>query len=148
MLVEAAGWAAYAHEWIPARIRTEPCPNCPTKGLTRRFWPVDYAHEFCPKPRQVDLAIREDTQGGPDWIIDDRFRPNPRQIDNQGLRHIRWFFGDYYWNPEYARRGPLAYAAAVAEGLRRSVDGDTGYSGLMTKNPLHEAWGTVTLFGM
>ncbi|MBK4142144.1 hypothetical protein GWO54_06250 [Corynebacterium macginleyi] len=27
-----------------------------------------------------------------------------------------------------------------AAGLRRSVDGDKGYSGLMTKNPEHIAW--------
>lgn len=38
------------------------------------------------------------------------------------------------------RRKPLAYAAAVTEGLRRSVDGDRGYSGLITKNPEHPSW--------
>ncbi|CAB1025060.1 hypothetical protein FRC0522_02177 [Corynebacterium diphtheriae] len=37
-------------------------------------------------------------------------------------------------------RGRIAYAAAVTEGLRRSVDGDAAYSGLMTKNPEHECW--------
>ena len=51
------------------------------------------------------------------------------------------------WTPratrtEYARRKPLAYAAAVTEGLRRAVDGDQGYSGLITKNPTHDAWDT------
>src|SRR5699024_6272807 len=30
--------------------------------------------------------------------------------------------------------------AAVTEGLRRSVEGDKGYSGLITKNPEHNAW--------
>ena len=30
-----------------------------------------------------------------------------------------------------------------AEGLRRSVDGDQGYSGLLTKNPVHGSWNTV-----
>ncbi|MFC5938859.1 replication initiation protein [Corynebacterium choanae] len=34
----------------------------------------------------------------------------------------------------------VAYAASVAEGLRRSVDGDKSYSGLMTNNPLHTDW--------
>ena len=33
---------------------------------------------------QVGRAIREETQGGPDWVIDDRFRPNPGQIDKPG----------------------------------------------------------------
>src|SRR5699024_6003798 len=41
---------------------------------------------------------------------------------------------------EYAHRKPLAYAAAVTEGLRRSVNGDKSYSGLMTKNPEHDHW--------
>ncbi|WP_246954789.1 replication initiation protein [Brachybacterium sp. Marseille-Q7125] len=37
-------------------------------------------------------------------------------------------------------RKPLAYAAAITEGLRRSADGDQGYSGLITKNPEHASW--------
>ncbi|MBG9244005.1 replication initiation protein [Corynebacterium belfantii] len=45
-----------------------------------------------------------------------------------------------FTHTEYAHRAPLAYAAAVTEGLRRSVDGDAAYSGLMTKNPEHECW--------
>ncbi|MEW2278493.1 replication initiation protein [Streptomyces cyaneofuscatus] len=48
---------------------------------------------------------------------------------------------------EYARRKPLAYAAAVTEGLRRALDGDAAYSGLMTKNPLHVDWSTEWLHG-
>jgi hypothetical protein len=43
---------------------------------------------------------------------------------------------------EYASRRATAYAAAVVEGLRRSVDGDKGYSGLITKNPEHGSWET------
>ena len=57
-----------------------------------------------------------------------------------GRSHAVWALAGWITRTEYARRKPLAYAAAVTEGLRRSVDGDTGYSGLMTKNPLHEAW--------
>lgn len=33
-------------------------------------------------------------------------------------------------------------AARVEEGLRRQLDADPGYSGLMTKNPLHADWDT------
>lgn len=42
--------------------------------------------------------------------------------------------------PSTPKRRPLAYAASVTEGLRRAVDGDKAYSGLITKNPLHEGW--------
>lgn len=57
-----------------------------------------------------------------------------------GRSHAVWALSEAITRTEYARRKPLAYAAAVTEGLRRSVDGDTSYSGLMTKNPLHDAW--------
>lgn len=57
-----------------------------------------------------------------------------------GHAHAVWALREPVTRTEYGRRKPLAYAAAVTEGLRRALDGDQGYSGLMTKNPLHEAW--------
>ena len=66
---------------------------------------------------------------------------NPRN----GHAHAGWFLTDAFARTEYARRGPLAYAAAVTEGLRRALDGDQGYSGLMTKNPEHHSWSTEWL---
>jgi len=51
-----------------------------------------------------------------------------------------WALREAVTRTEYAHRKPLAFAAAVSEGLRRSVDGDQAYSGLITKNPTHEAW--------
>lgn len=57
-----------------------------------------------------------------------------------GHAHAVWALKAPIPRTEYARRKPLAYAAAVVEGLRRSVDGDRGYSGLITKNPEHPAW--------
>ena len=57
-----------------------------------------------------------------------------------GHAHAVWALKEAVTRTEYARRRPLAYAAAVTEGLRRSVDGDKGYSGLITKNPDHISW--------
>lgn len=57
-----------------------------------------------------------------------------------GHAHAVWALLDAITRTEYAYRKPLAYAAAITEGLRRSVDGDKGYSGLMTKNPVHDDW--------
>jgi len=57
-----------------------------------------------------------------------------------GHAHAVWALRAAFPRTEYARRAPLAFAAAVTEGLRRSVDGDQGYSGLITKNPVHQAW--------
>lgn len=57
-----------------------------------------------------------------------------------GHAHAVWALLEAVTRTEYAHRKPLAFAAAVTEGLRRSVDGDQAYSGLITKNPTHEAW--------
>lgn len=57
-----------------------------------------------------------------------------------GHAHAVWALREAVTRTEYARRAPLAFAAAVTEGLRRSVDGDQAYSGLITKNPIHEDW--------
>lgn len=59
-----------------------------------------------------------------------------------GHAHAVWALSEPVTRTEYARRKPLAFAAAVTEGLRRAVDGDQGYSGLITKNPAHDAWQT------
>lgn len=59
-----------------------------------------------------------------------------------GHAHAVWALAEPITRTEYARRKPLAFAAAVTEGLRRSVDGDKAYSGLMTKNPEHTSWHT------
>lgn len=57
-----------------------------------------------------------------------------------GHAHAVWALQEPVTRTEVASRKPLAFAAAVTEGLRRSVDGDKGYSGLMTKNPVHDDW--------
>lgn len=69
------------------------------------------------------------------------WRPNA-VVENpvNGHAHAVWALSEPVTRTEYARRKPVAYAAAVTEGLRRSVDGDKGYSGLMTKNPTHDQW--------
>ena len=69
------------------------------------------------------------------------WRPNA-VVENpaNGHAHAVWALQAPFARTEYARRKPLAYAASVVEGLRRSVDGDRGYSGLITKNPEHDAW--------
>lgn len=64
-----------------------------------------------------------------------------------GHAHAVWALCEPITRTEYSRRKPLAYAAAVTEGLRRSVDGDAGYSGLMTKNPAHGDWDALWCTG-
>lgn len=61
---------------------------------------------------------------------------------SNGHAHVVWALAEPVTRTEYAHRKPIAYAAAVTEGLRRAVDGDKGYNGLLTKNPTHEGWST------
>lgn len=41
------------------------------------------------------------------------------------------------------QRKAASLAARVEEGLRRRLDADPGYAGLITKNPIHEDWDTL-----
>ena len=51
------------------------------------------------------------------------------------------------WTPvcrtDAARIKPLRYLAAVEQAYRTRLGADPGYSGLLTKNPLHPDWGFV-----
>jgi hypothetical protein len=87
-----------------------------------------------------DAALRAlSTQGNhpmPNAIVENRFN---------GHAHALWWLLEPITRTEYAKRAPLAYAAAVIEGLRRGVGGDAGYSGFLTKNPVHDHWETMWL---
>lgn len=70
-------------------------------------------------------------------------RPLPHVIvenPRNGHAHAVWGLAEPVTRTEYAHRKPVAFAAAVTEGLRRAVDGDQAYSGLITKNPMHADW--------
>lgn len=81
-------------------------------------------------------AVNERSGWMPNAVVENRAN---------GHAHAVWATKEPVTRTEYARRKPLAYATAVVEGLRRSVDGDAAYSGLMTKNPIHDAWDATWL---
>lgn len=72
----------------------------------------------------------------PNWVVE-----NPLN----GHAHALWALKSPIPRTEYAHRKPIAYAHAVTEGLRISVDGDKAYAGLLTKNPLHASWDAYQL---
>jgi len=57
-----------------------------------------------------------------------------------GRGHVGWVLSAPVCRTDAGRPEPLAFAARVQEGLRRALDGDAGYAGLLTKNPTHEGW--------
>lgn len=81
----------------------------------------------------VFRALHDRKDWRPTWVAE-----NPAN----GHAHAIWAIQEPVVRTEYGRRKPLAFAAAVTEGLRRSVDGDQSYSGFMMKNPVHDSWET------
>lgn len=60
-----------------------------------------------------------------------------------GRGHVGWVLQAPVCRTDAARPGPILLAARIEEGLRRSLDGDVGYAGLLTKNPTHPSWVTT-----
>lgn len=129
--------------WLPQRpLATDD----PTTGLTRtsRTQALDRRLiETNPTALTSLLAVDVDH---PDALIRalwDRADWLPTVVTENptsGHAHAIWALTAPVATTEYAHRRPLALAAAVTEGLRRSVDGDPSYGGLITKNPLNQDW--------
>ena len=60
-----------------------------------------------------------------------------------GYAHAAYVLSDPVCTSDAARLAPLRYLAAIEEAYRRRLDGDPGYSGLITKNPISWPWVTV-----
>ena len=110
------------------------------KALTKRYVqanPHALANLLVVDVDHPDAALRALSNIGshpmPNAIVE-----NPRN----GHAHAVWALTEPVTKTERARLKPLLYAASVTEGLRRALDGDSCYSGLITKNPTHEHWVT------
>jgi hypothetical protein len=137
-----------AEHWEQMYLPLRPlCTNAFVDGIYRRPRAAalhDYRYVEA-NPRNVSdlLVVDIDDENARTMALweHERMRPNVI-VENpaNGHAHAVWALDAPFSRTEYARRKPLAYAAAITEGLRRSCDGDKGYSGLITKNPLHPAW--------
>lgn len=76
------------------------------------------------------MALWEHEGMRPNWIAE-----NPAN----GHAHAGWVLTFPVPRTDLARLKPLKLLHATTEGLRRSCDGDMGYSGLLMKNPEHPA---------
>ena len=86
------------------------------------------------RPDGVMRALDGNRGIWPNWLAE-----NP----GNGHVHAVWALTAPVPRTEYARRKPLAFLDADTEGIRRLVDGDPAYSGLLMKNPTHQAWNTM-----
>lgn len=71
-----------------------------------------------------------------------RHHPEPSWVAEglSGRGHVGWVLSSPVCRTDAGRQAPLEFAARVQEGLRRALDGDAGYAGLLTKNPTHDGW--------
>lgn len=102
-------------------------------------------------PRALVAAIVIDVDR-PDAVLRAFERPSDHPMPSwvvegtRGHGHVGWWLNAPVCRTDAARVDPLRYLARVTEGLRRSLDGDQAYTGLLTRNPLHDeadvVWGT------
>lgn len=89
--------------------------------------------------RWLVTDIDRPTAGGA-WM--DAGLPEPAWVarGDNGHAHIAYGLVEPVCRTDFGRGHPMQYAAAVERGLRIVMDGDPAYSGLTTKNPLHNEW--------
>ncbi|HBN9772285.1 replication initiation protein [Pseudomonas aeruginosa] len=94
--------------------------------------------------RMVCLAFDVDRPAAAiDWS--DRNAPAPTMTvmnPANGHAHLVYLLADPVPVSDASRIKPVRYLAAIQEGIRRSLDADRGYAGLIVKNPLHAHWVT------
>ncbi|MFI5808948.1 replication initiation protein [Streptomyces sp. NPDC051561] len=137
--------------WLPLRPYAT---NRLTEGIRRERRPVAMTRRYVEaNPSALSNLLVVDVDHADAVLravssVDSHPLPNA-VVENpvNGHAHAVWALEEAVTRTEYARRKPLADAAAVTEGLRRALDGDAAYSGLMTKNPLHMDWSTEWLHG-
>jgi hypothetical protein len=62
-----------------------------------------------------------------------------------GHAHLAWGLAAPVSCGDASRIKPMQYAAAIEAGFREKLRADVGYSGLITKNPLHPLWNTLRI---
>jgi hypothetical protein len=87
--------------------------------------------------RQVDRAYFEKRRAP----LPNRVVLNPKN----GHAHALYFLSVGVCRTSAAKLKPLRYLAAIQGSLCRQLDADSGFAGLITKNPLHGSWETWNL---
>ncbi|WP_280431553.1 replication initiation protein [Nocardia brasiliensis] len=71
--------------------------------------------------------------------------PDPSWVAEgpDGRGHLGWWLKNAVCKSDSAHLKPLRYAQRIEAGLRIELGGDPGYTGRLTKNPIHEDWNTI-----
>lgn len=146
----AHGGAGQALDIFRASLPNRPyCSNDLEQGLIIRPGAHALAHRYIqPNPPTAKrwLVFDVDRQGAA-YSWEDANLPAPTIITTNpanGHAHILYGLTVPVVTTEAGRAAPLRYAAAVEAVFCERLDSDSGYSGLITKNPFNPAWGTLT----
>lgn len=90
------------------------------------------------------LIFDIDRQGATLAWYDENLPPPTFTIQNpeNGHAHLAYALRTAVCTTDNARQKPLEYLAKIQAGLTRKLKSDTGYSGLVAKNPMHSDWRT------
>lgn len=138
--LDAQGWTA---AWSPRRpLATDDL----ARGCWRQSRDAALARRYLEHSPKALLSMLVIDVDHPDTLLRAISRPlehpEPSWVAEgvSGRGHVGWVLSSPVCRTDAARTAPLALAARVQEGLRRALDGDAGYAGLLTKNPTHEGW--------
>lgn len=131
------------------RLPSRPlCSDSPTREGLYRLPLVAALDRLLIQPntakRVVCLCFDVDREGAAiDWS--DRNAPAPNlTVKNpaNGHAHLIYLLTAPVAVSDVARIKPVLFMAAVQEGLRRALEADRGYAGVVVKNPAHKHWQT------
>lgn len=95
------------------------------------------------KPTSVKYLAFDIDYAGVTEHIRNNCLPPPNLIAynrKSGRSHVFYCLGVEVYTVQNARRKPLELLAVIEQQLCQELEADQGYSGLICKNPLHEAW--------
>lgn len=105
-----------AIEYLLIQPNTAKRVVCLCFDVDRPFAAIDWSDRNCPPP---NVTVR-----------------NPEN----GHAHLIYMLEAPVAVSDVARIKPVMFMAAIQEGLRRDLEADRGYSGLVVKNPWHKHW--------
>lgn len=131
------------------RLPSRPlCSDNPSREGLYRLPLADALEHLLIQPntakRYVCLCFDVDRPGAAlDW--NDRNAPAPNlSVKNpaNGHAHLIYLLAAPVAVSDVARIKPVLFMAAVQEGIRRALEADRGYAGVVVKNPAHKHWQT------
>lgn len=96
----------------------------------------------------IDRPVIDRSSWEPVWESSSLPVPNLAAITpSSGRGHLFYFLSAPVCRTDAAHLAPLRYLAAVQSAYTAALDADPGYSGLISKNPLHPDWHVWDIHG-